>query len=152
MIKAPVRTVGLILVLTLGGCASVTPPTQAAPKDPAGSEAKNDVGLSNDLFVGPTSGKCSDPVVAAWQRGVLEAIGRSDEYYLFEYVVARGIVYVALDYKRHGLSDEQIGAATETLHQFADTTRPIVAREGRWLIPVVANAESSEKSAFWFPN
>jgi hypothetical protein len=130
----------------------VTPPTREPTRDLEASRPKNDADLSNELFVGPTSGKSADPAVAAWQKAVLEAVGRSDEYYLFDYVVARGVVYVALDYKRHGLSNEEISAGTETLNQYADTVRPIVARDGRWLIPVVANAESSEKSAFWLSN
>lgn len=105
---------GVLLPLATG-CAAGASAEVSAPKTAAATVTPTRVNDSSIVFRGPTRGKASDPAIASWQDELLSAIGRKDQYSLFEYVMFPNDqeVYVALNMTGLDLTADQIASAKE---------------------------------------
>ena len=129
-------------VWAIAGCAS-TPGTVAtsAPAASAPAPAAEST-ASNDVFMGPTKGASDDPAVHAWQQELLGAIGRPDQYSLFQYVlVGKDQLFIALDSSALGLSPAEATAATAVQDKFAPAPVMAATRSKMWVAPFLVNTK-----------
>jgi hypothetical protein len=120
--------VGLVLgAMTLGcggGAASVAPASMPAGQPPA---PQLQATSQDRMVIGSSCGESWRPEVQQWQSAVLTAIGRHDQYGLFDYVFIDREAYVGLRYGSLGLTDAELEAARRVEAQFAHS--PVEARE-----------------------
>jgi hypothetical protein len=134
IVKIAARSSCLVLgslAVACGGVAATVPaaaqPTGAAPLVAEGALPAT---MSAGVFVGSSCGESWRPEVQQWQAAILHAIGRDNQYGLFQYFVGDGTVYVGLPYKALGLTGAEMEAASRVEPAFTNAAEE---RDHLWL-------------------
>jgi hypothetical protein len=127
----------------IAGCASSgTTATSAPAANAPAAVAEAPASASAEVFMGPTKGASDDPMVHAWQSELLGAIGRPDQFALFQYVlVGKDQLYIALDSSALGLSATEASAAMAVQDKFAPAPVMAATRANLWVAPFLMNAK-----------
>jgi hypothetical protein len=134
--------IGSLLVFCgpLLGCAAAG--GEPAPVSPNQAQAapvpaSSPVTSAPKLHTAFTRGPMEDPQARQWQSDLLHAIGRDEQYALFDYVFDESgraeKVYVGVSYEPLGLSPAELDAANAVQARYAATPMGSTSRDGIWL-------------------